>query len=178
MIVLGLGELRQWLGVEVGQAHDELLEDLEARVVDQVERLCSVKLGTADDITEYHSGTGADTIWLDYPANSVETVWIRDGVGFAWVEFDESYYEADGRKLFALAGAGWAAGARNVKVKYEAGYDDPADVPADLKQLILDLCKLMYRDGRVLSSTDLPLETWQRQPMVLETLGRYRRPLL
>lgn len=176
MIVLGLGELRQWLGVEIGQAHDDLLEDLEARAVDQVQRVCSVYLLPETAFTEIHSGTDEPVLFLDYPANSITSVSTR-GDGLTWTLVDSSYYESEGRKLYALAGGGWAAGTRNVKVVYDAGYDEPGDVPLDLRQLILDVCKLMYRDGRVLGSTDLPVDTWQRQPWAVETVGRYVRPL-
>ncbi len=177
--VVPLGDLREWLGVEVGTQHDDLLTALEARAVDQVGRLCHLKMVTPNTtaVTEYHNGTGEYVIWLDYLANSITSVATRNYITDAWSALSSTVYEIDGRKLYGLDP--WPAGTRNVKVVYTAGYTTLATgIPADVYQLILDYCKWQYREGRVLGGDDLTLEGWQRQPFVRETLARYARPLL
>lgn len=176
--VVPLGDLREWLGVEVGQQHDDLLTALEARAVDQVGKLCHLRLAASASVTEYHNGNGSQVLWLDYPGTAVGSVSTRANVTESWTVLSSTLYELDGRKLYGLDA--WPEGLRNIKVVYTAGYSAPlsTSIPRDVYQLILDYCKHMYREGRVMSQEDLSLDGWMRQPFVAQTLGRYARPLL
>lgn len=176
--VVPLGDLREWLGVEVGTQHDELLTALEARAVDQVGKLCHLRLAASGSVTEYHNGSGSYVLWLDYPATAVASVSTRAFITDAWTALGSTTYELDGRKLYGLDV--WPEGTRNIKVVYTAGYTAPLSttIPRDVYQLILDYCKHMYREGRVMGQDELVLDGWLRQPFVAQTLGRYQRPML
>lgn len=176
--VVPLSDLREWLNVEIGTQHDDLLTALEARAVDLVGKLCHLKIAASASVTEYYNGSGSNVLWLDYPASAITSVSTRNFITDAWSALSSTLYEIDGRKLYGLDP--WPEGIRNVKVVYTAGYSSPIAtyLPKDVYQLILDYCKAMYRDGRVLALDELAVEGWKKQPFVREVLGRYARPLL
>lgn len=177
--MLQVPEIRDWLGL-TSTDHDAILEDLEERAVEFIEKQTDRYFGEVQSFTDIMDGSGFDVLWLPEAPAALTSVHYRDVEG-VWIAYESTDYELDGRQLFRLRGFAWPRGRRNIRVIYTAGYTEGAE-PADVKQAVLDLIALKYRGrgSEALQSQKIGDYSYTRAdisrvPGLNETLAHWRR---
>ena len=98
----------------------------------------------AQDITEYHDGTGSNLIILRHrPVNSVTTLHSDSARSFGSTTLiDEDDYQVyTNGGYIVVTNAGLDVGARVIKVVYNGGY---STIPYDLKMACIELAAYWY----------------------------------
>jgi len=132
-------EVKTYLGV-AGTDDDDLVDALIAATSEAIETYCGREFASQTH-TEYHDGRGAERLIVNHrPVVSVTSLHddpAREFAADSLIDPDDYIvYEDAGiielcgsRGFFALPGAFFSDGLRNVKVVYGAGYDSaPSDV--------------------------------------------------
>lgn len=173
--MISLTDLRAWLNIEGGLEHDSMLTALEARAVAIVQYSTGRFFGTSASVTEYLDGSGDETVWLADPPSAITSVSYRTELDGTWTAYTATTYEYDGRRLVKLDTV-WPEGYRNLKAVYTRGYTAGAE-PGDARQMVLDLVKVMYREGRVLTAGE-QVALDRAIPGWTDFVRRYHRPLV
>lgn len=147
-------ELQPWL--EAPDDDQSLVTGLEERAVSFLERQTGGRFFRAKATTsEIVDGQGTRDLWLsDPPTQDPSEVLEVEEVGDTGTEIaaaDDDGWERRGAKLVRKGGCVWEAG-YEYHVTYERGYtadqNEPADLtdaPKDLRQAVIDLVALKYR---------------------------------
>lgn len=138
--IVTLDEARTWLKVNAGQEqHDFAIETIVNGITDDLESM-SGRVFKARDLTEVYDGNGRESLTLrKWPVNSVASIAI-DGDTLS-----EDDYTIDHRlgRVRLVSGL-FDSGFQNIDVTYNAGYAEPATVPAHVTKLALDLLSYFY----------------------------------
>lgn len=168
-MLVSLTTMRDWLGIDESDTqHDALLTRLEARVRTMIERATGFYYGSEAVVTEVFDG-GHRVLWLgDHPKAGSLTLNLRSGPQGEFEAIDADNYEAEGRRVAYIGGAGntglwaafsevtgrgltrsgrgsrWPGGYRELQAVYTRGYAVDAG-PGDVEGLILDLIACKFR---------------------------------
>lgn len=145
-------ELKTYLGDAPASADDALLEqlldDVEARFASETGRAIASFQAAGLARTEVHDGTGAPTLYLDYPIVALTSVVL----GYDAAVPDETLAVADKRVLVYAAGGrrlsrtdGGSFGRVGCARYVQVVYDFAADLPADAKLAIKSVAAMAYR---------------------------------
>jgi len=146
--------LLAWLGSPSEPGVTELLEALEARAVDLVQRETGRYFGTAVARTEYLQGDDSHVLRLRERPSAVTTVHYRTQVGDDWTAIaaaDDDGWELRAPEddtlpsmLLRKAGGVWSS-CVEYKVAYSFGYIAGAE-PGEIRQLVMDVVALKYNE--------------------------------
>lgn len=167
---------------DVDEAQEGVLTSIEAMAVSYFERETGRYFGETQTVQEIWDGVASRHIYLrDIPdVSTVALTMGYRGLGtLDWTDFPTGCYELLGRRvtffpnLFVNSSGdpftvpfnanGWPAGYSNLRATYVRGYATEDDVPADVRQAVLELISIMYRD-RVMA-------TPPGQPFLQDGLG-------
>ena len=185
-----LSQLTDWLQPNEGGADEELILRIEAVAIGLIEQAVDMVLSPARVVTHILDGTDSDVLWLPEVPASGATITVEYRFwGGTWESFASGGYELSGRQLLYLSGefldpsifagpAIWRSGRANWRVSYSAGYAD-ADVPAALKQAVLDVITFLYRPGRQSLSLEKAAGSgWESLPSVKSYIELTKRPVV
>ncbi len=148
---------------DIGQEYDELLQQLINSVSDEAERVCG-RVFRAQTYTRYLDGNGRAVMILPegplVSVTSIEYISYGSNAG-ARTETAEAVNEAayllEGLRSEGHLGAGriykisgyWTPGKRNLKVVFNAGFEDDTDegadnLPQDLVEKVTAHCAALY----------------------------------
>lgn len=139
--MIPLADLKAWLGV-TGADDDQLLGDLERRMVARVEAHTGRYLGEPQEFIQVLDGLNRERLWLrDEPIGELE-VSLRSSPTESWVPLDTAGIEREGRAVYLKSGR-WPSGRRNVRAVYTAGFAAESG-PAEETQVVLELVARSY----------------------------------
>lgn len=173
--MIATDDLRKWLDADSGS--DEIIAAAEVSAVAIAERLTGRYLGPTQSVVFVLDGSGFERVWLDDPPASVSEVATRATLASSWEVLEAGTYEVHDRALVRIDGRVWPRGAHLIRVTCSRGFSEGGE-PADIRQLVRDLVKILFRDGRKVPLEDLQIDGLSRQPGVAEIVARYRRPLV
>lgn len=179
--MIPLADLKAALRVRHGR-DNAYLTGLEAGAVAYVQRGSGKYLGAATERTHYVRGNGTDTLYLPGPVGRD----ISTGLPLVVSVVERAYPgaegtilvadEADGwlvrdNRLVRKGGYGWTTG-----MEYEVAYtqDGELEVPADLRQAVLQLVTLWYE--KRLPLTDVGQSGTEIPHGVAAVVGSHRAP--
>lgn len=162
-------------------SHDRLLQELNKRLSAWVEQYCDRTFAKAT-YTEQHDGDGSDTLAVrHWPLLSVASLYDDPERAFpASTQIAAADFVVyPSRGLIKLDGLAFSAGIQNVKVTYDAGYQE---IPEDLQQAVCELIadRFRHRDDQGLRSLTIGAysATYADEAIPEETrmiLNSYRR---
>lgn len=188
MLIVDQAKLKNWLDIDTSD-DDQLLTDLEARVVAYIEEQTNRRFEPGlQQETDYFDGvqdivgTDASYIWLTRQPKGTLTIEQRSGMADSWDTIPTAEWEQDGRKIYFTANATTPDGTRTIKATYDYGFDQNSDVPGDIVQLIYDLIAVKYnqrtREGFERTKWDdisVTLGDLQQVPGAMQTIEDYTR---
>jgi len=166
MALISTYDLRLWLGIEEGDNQpNSKLASLALFVEDFADQFTNRALEARtyfqDPDNSYYDGEGTRYIYLkQYPVSYVSSVNVDSEHTFAAATLIASadlYWYSDSGKLIT-EGDYFSRGRRNVLINYTAGYAPVVGnthnssvstypVPLDLKQVLLEMCTLSFKEG-------------------------------
>jgi len=154
--VIPLSELKAWLTI-TDSGSDDLLTQLEARMVAKVEQWTGDYLGPVVAFTEILDGGGRDRLWLRQKPIGAPTISLRTSPADDWIDLAPTDIEVDGRKVYRKGNSlssplmldsyhygstfgvhAWPRGCRNVRAVYESGFAE-GDEPQLEKDVVMEL---------------------------------------
>jgi hypothetical protein len=152
--VIGLSDMKEWLGEPSEPGVDSLLVSLEERAVDLVESETERHFGGTETFEEHLEGDGTRTLYLNENPTSLASVEERQFVGDSWTAVTGG--DSDGWELRApkspsgtarvlrKKGHVWTYG-WEYRVTYDFGYS-PGNEPPEIRQAVMDLVALKYHE--------------------------------
>ena len=117
---------------------DALINSLIGVVSDSVERYCK-RIFTKQDYDQYYSGfNNTELVLLQRPVNSITSITDKDGVA-SWTD----YFLDSEAGIVELRSGYLTKGVRNIRVKYNAGYEA---LPDNLKHACITFISLLRED--------------------------------
>jgi hypothetical protein len=148
MIVL-IGEYKEVLEIE-GNTEDEFVEQIALEVEDKVKNYLNRDVEDSDYV-ELYDGSGTEEQVLEqFPINSVSKIEIYDGIDVlnaqVWTELVQGDdYERivipTHKDSIILGGSYFPAGQQNVRITYNAGWEEP---PNEIRNACKKLALLSY----------------------------------
>ena len=150
-MLFSLDETKRWLKVEPSITEDDdVIMSIMQSAQRYIEQKKSIFLSKAE-ITEYFQELDGELMLSVYPVNSISSLNYRDTSG-VWQTITSSDYELTAtfpQRLIEAYDVSWpdiSDMRDSVKVVYEAGYDDPNKVPAELKMAFQSLVADWYEN--------------------------------
>lgn len=131
--MIELDELKERLGEEENDAHDDVLELLEVAAVEWVQTHTGRYYGAQEEHTEYLDGTGTREMWLrDEPwaasPPSVDALVIEEeSTAGTWVVIDTDDYVIRDYRL--IHDSIWTRGRENYRATFTRGYAEGEEPP-------------------------------------------------
>lgn len=177
--MLSIPFLRKYLG-GLDESESDVLTELEAGVVADVQVLTGRSYQPEAEIVEYHDGTGETALELRCPVGGDGTVTleVRQG-GWGWYEVPSTYYEIQPHPILGisniirLTNTRFPSGVQSVRVTYTGGYGVDAE-PAQIRTLVADWSGVRYR-GRA-GATTPGANDQAIPPSLAETIKRWKYP--
>ena len=149
-----LTTIKRYIELDAAQGDDDtLLEEIHDSAVALFERMVGWHLDGQETQNRVLDGSGTHTMYLPQPVSDGGTataVAERLSLTEDWTTLDASNYEVDGRRITRTDGCVFTAGEFNVRVTVAVGYDAEAGTPIDppplVRQAVLDLISVMYRN--------------------------------
>lgn len=136
--MISVAELKIALRVR-NDAEDTYINDLEESAVAAIERASGEYYGEPKTVTEIMP-SWSGPVWLLSTPRSITSVSVREGSD-EWSALEETAYEIDGRRLLLLDDWRYPG---DIRIEYEAGYDEDDEVPADVRQKVMQLVTLWF----------------------------------
>ena len=153
------------LRLHFGREFDTSTEDenyyaaLEAQAVAMISTRCGWDLGTVAEVTDYHNGSGTNSLPLRGVPNLSEDFTLEIRSGQTWTEIPAAEYQvlieangARGRVLYLTSG--FSPGELNYRVTFTRGFT-ATTCPLLLQRAILDRVQLLYRQRTTATPTAL-----------------------
>lgn len=173
-------EIKPYLDAGDASSDDEaFLEQMEANMIGMIEADTNWRFrlgGTSEAFVV--KGIGGYRLWLPLRPTGSVTVATRASLTASWEALESTAHElsASRTSLVRIDGSEWPDGDALIRVTATWGYA-VADVPGDVKQLLLEMLNWMYRRGRKTFGEQQILAQMRKETNYDMVLRKYRSPL-
>lgn len=155
------------------------LEQMEANMIGFIEADTNWRFlqGSAGEVV-YVNSRGGSRLWLPYRAITLTSVDWRPSLSSAWETVESTGYELSPKRTYLrrIDGVEWPEGEDIVRVTGTFGYA-AADVPREVRQLLLEMLNWMYRRGRKAFGEQQVIAQMKKETNFDLILKRYRSPV-
>jgi hypothetical protein len=144
-------EILAWLKIQDTPSNRSVIETLVDEARAAIEKEVDWYFGPPRETEELLGGNGGLVLFLRQPpVGGVVQIASRAGLSQPWVNVPTSSFDVAKRRVFH--GSGWNCGYRNLRVRYQEGFEV---IPGDVKALIKEMVATRWRSkgGAFLSET-------------------------